>query len=90
MTRIRWTQEAADQLEAIVLHIQKDNAEAAHDVARTILDRIADLETFPAIGRPGEREGTRELVSAPYVVVYRLKDDVAEILHIWHGAQDWR
>jgi hypothetical protein len=22
--------------------------------------------------------------------VYRLKDDVAEILHIWHGAQDWR
>lgn len=90
MTRIRWTPEAADQLEAIVLHIQKDNAEAAYSIARAILDRIDDLENFPAIGRPGELQGTRELVSGPYVIVYRLKDDVAEILHIWHGAQDWR
>jgi toxin ParE1/3/4 len=90
VTRIRWTREAADQLEAIVLYIQKDDAKAAYKVAQTILDRIADLETLPAIGRPGEQAGTRELVSAPYVIVYRLKDDVAEILHIWHGAQDWR
>ena len=90
MTRVRWTPEAADQLEAIVLHIQKNDTEAALNVARSILDRIGDLKTFPAIGRRGEREGTRELVFAPYVIVYRLKDDVAEILHIWHGAQDWR
>jgi plasmid stabilization system protein ParE len=51
---------------------------------------VAELETFPALGRPGEKKGTRELVSAPYVIVYRLHKDVAEILHIWHGAQDWR
>ncbi len=70
--------------------IREDNPEAARAIAETILDRIAQLESFPSIGRPGERQGTRELVSPPYVIVYRLNDDVAEILHIWHGAQDWR
>ncbi len=90
MTRIRWTTEAADQFEAIINHIREDNAEAAHVLAQTILDRIAGLEKFPGLGRSGERKDTRELVSPPYVIVYRLKEDVAEILYIWHGAQDWR
>lgn len=90
MTSIRWTTEAADQLEAIVNHIRQDNPEAARAVAQTILDRIAELEQFPGLGRPGEKKGTRELVAPPYVIVYRLRKDLAEILHIWHGAQDWR
>ena len=76
MTRIRWTTEAADQLEAIVSHIREENPEAARAAAQAILDRVAQLQTFPGIGRPGEKEGTRELVSSPYVIVYRLhKDD---------------
>jgi hypothetical protein len=29
------------------------------------------------------------LVSSAYVIVYRLKEDAAEILYICHGAQDW-
>jgi addiction module RelE/StbE family toxin len=91
VTRIRWTTEAANQLEGIVDHILKDNPEAARKVARAILGRIENLKDFPRLGRPGEEvEGTRELLSPPYVIVYRIKDDVAEILYIWHGAQDWR
>jgi plasmid stabilization system protein ParE len=35
-------------------------------------------------------KGTRELVSPPYVVVYRSTEEIVEILQIWHGAQDWR
>jgi toxin ParE1/3/4 len=46
--------------------------------------------TLPGIGRPGEVQGTRELVSAPYVIVYRSTEEIVEILHIRHGAQDWR
>jgi toxin ParE1/3/4 len=90
VTAIRWSAEAADQLEAIVNRIREDNPEAARAVAQAILDRAAELQTFPGLGRPGEKKGTRELVSPPYVIVYRLRKDVAEILHIWHGAQDWR
>lgn len=91
MTLIRWTTEAADQLEGIVDQILKDNPEAARKVARTIIGRIENLKDFPRLGRPGEDvEGTRELHSPPYIIVYRLKGQVAEILYIWHGAQDWR
>jgi toxin ParE1/3/4 len=90
VTRIRWSTDAINQLEAIVNHIQQDNPEAARKTAQAILDRISKLESFPGLGRPGEDvKGTRELHSPPYVIVYRLKD-VAEILYIWHGAQDWR
>jgi plasmid stabilization system protein ParE len=91
VTRIRWTTDAANQLEGIVRHIQENNPDAARRAAQTILGRIGELEAFPNLGRPGEEvKGTRELVCPPYVIVYRLKNDVAEILYIWHGAQDWR
>jgi plasmid stabilization system protein ParE len=56
---------------------------------KEVIDRIEQLATFPGLGRPGEVKGTRELVSPPYVVVYR-STEVVEILYIWHGAQDWR
>jgi plasmid stabilization system protein ParE len=33
-------------------------------------------------------KGTRELVSPLYAIVYRSTEEIIEILHIWHGAQD--
>jgi toxin ParE1/3/4 len=88
--QIRWTTEASDQLEAAIQHIQQDNPTAARSLAQTVIDRIEQLATFPGLGRAGEVRGTRELVSPPYVIVYRSTEEVVEILHIWHGAQDWR
>ena len=90
MRQIRWTTVAADQLETAVRHIQQDNPAAARNVAQAVIDRIEQLAAFPGLGRPGEVKGTRELVSPPYVVVYRSTEEIVEILHIWHGAQDWR
>jgi plasmid stabilization system protein ParE len=88
--QIRWTTEASDQLEAAVKRIQQDNPAAARNVAQAVIDRIEQLAAFPGLGRPGEVNGTRELASPPYVVVYRSTEEIVEILHIWHGAQDWR
>ena len=90
MRQIRWTTEAADQLETTVKHIQQDNPTAAQNVAQEVIDSIEQLAVFPGLGRPGEMKGTRELVSPPYVVVYRSTEEIVEILRIWHGAQDWR
>jgi addiction module RelE/StbE family toxin len=90
VSRIRWTPEASDQLVAAVERIQTDNPTAARKVAQSVIERIEQLTRFPSLGRPGEVKGTRELVCSPYVVVYRHSGDVIEILHIWHGAQDWR
>ena len=41
-------------------------------------------------GRPGLIEGTRELVEAPYIIVYRVDNEREEIvvLAIFHGAQN--
>jgi toxin ParE1/3/4 len=88
--QIRWTTESSDQLEAVVKRIQQDNPTAARNLAQAVIDRIERLAAFPGLGRPGEVKGTHELVSPPYVVVYRFTEEIVEILHIWHGAQNWR
>jgi len=64
----------------------------AEPTVRTIYQRIRSLGTAPYKGRPGNRSGTRELPLSPlpYVVVYLVKPEAVEILHIHHGAQDWR
>ncbi len=90
MRLIRWTTKAAEQFEAAVKHIQQDNPTAGRNLAQGVSDQIEQLATFPGIGRPGEVKGTRELVNPPYVVVYRFTEEIVEILHIYHGAQDWR
>jgi len=33
--------------------------------------------------------GRRELVFAPYIAVYQVKERTVEISRIYHGAQDW-
>jgi plasmid stabilization system protein ParE len=88
--RIRWTAEASEQFAGAVEHILAENPAAARKTAQTVLDRIEQLAAFPALGRRGEVEGTRELVNPPYVIVYRFTDEVVEVLQVWHGAQDWR
>ena len=66
MTRIRWTTEAADQLEGIVKHILNDNPEAARKVARAILGRIENLKHFPRLGRPGEEVVAGQKITTGY------------------------
>jgi toxin ParE1/3/4 len=88
---VRWTTPAADDLYDIVRHIQRDNPDAAVDVAESLYDGCGNLRKFPHLGRKGRIEGTRELVfsSLPYIVVYRIQDQIVEIMRIYHGAQDW-
>jgi toxin ParE1/3/4 len=90
--RIRWTVPAADDLENIKKYLQRHYPHFAELTVRTIYQRIRSLKTAPHQGRPGHRSGTRELplTPLPYVVVYSLKREAVEILHIYHGAQDWR
>jgi len=90
--RLRWTTLAAQDLYRIVQHIQRDNSTAADRVATTLYDGCATLKDFPYRGREGRIEGTRELVfpGLPYIVVYRIEDQIVDILRIYHGAQDWR
>jgi addiction module RelE/StbE family toxin len=89
--RLRWTTPATDDLYNIVQRIRKDNPAAAVVVATTLYDGCGSLRDFPRRGRKGRIEGTRELVfpGLPYIVVYRIQDQIVELLRIYHGAQDW-
>ncbi|MFI5104348.1 MAG: type II toxin-antitoxin system RelE/ParE family toxin [Terriglobales bacterium] len=89
--KIIWSPEAAADFAAIVRYIREDNAAAAQRVARSVYQHISQLKSFPNQGRPGRMDGTRELVfpPLPFVVVYRVKESVVEIVRMLHGAQRW-
>jgi toxin ParE1/3/4 len=90
--RIRWTVPAADDLENIKKYLLQNYPQFAESTVRTIYQRIRSLKASPNRGRPGHRSGTRELAITPlpYAVVYAVKAEAIEVLHIYHGAQDWR
>lgn len=88
---VRWSPEAAADFTAIIRYIRNDNPSAALQVARAIYNAIAQLNTFPNRGRPGRVNGTRELLlqNLPFIVVYRVKENLVEIVRLLHGAQRW-
>lgn len=90
--RLRWTVPAADDLENIYRYLLKHYPQLAESTVRTIYGQIKKLKTSPKRGRPGHRTVTREfpIPSLPYIVVYAVQSEAVEILHIYHGAQDWR
>ena len=68
-----------------------ENPSAALRLIERIRAAVTRLATSPALGRPGRAAGTRELVipHTPYIVPYRVKNDVVQIITILHGAQRW-
>jgi len=86
---IRWQKRAFADLDAIFDQILAENPKAARQVWRRIIDRIDQLAEHPESGRPGRVAGTRELVvtGTPYIVFYRVADQVVHILRIYHGAR---
>ena len=91
--RVRWTTDAADDLERICDYIAQSRPESARRVAQTVGERIGTLEGFPHLGRPGRVQGTRELAfpPLPFVAIYEVSDaqDEVRVLRILHGAQRW-
>lgn len=85
--KIRLSVAASDQLESIYEYILRDGVEAAAVAISRILDAIERLEQFPRMGREGRRSGTRELVLPPFVVVYRIREDVVAIDAILHSSR---
>ena len=52
---------------------------------------VLRLAEMPAAGRPGRVSGTRELVvpGTRYIVAYRVRNNVLEVLRVMHGARSW-
>ena len=90
--RIRWTDAAAQDLIAICDYTQEHHGVAqARQTAVRIVERIDSLHNFPRKGRLGRKADTRELVltNLPFLAVYRVRENLIEVIRILHGAQRW-
>ncbi|MGH9524032.1 MAG: type II toxin-antitoxin system RelE/ParE family toxin [Terriglobales bacterium] len=89
--RIKWLRIAERNLDAIGEFIAEDNPEAAERTIRRIVEAIDLLRDRPALGRAGRVPGTRELVipDTPFIVPYRIRNGILEILRVLHGARNW-
>ena len=83
---------ASDDLDRGFEWIGRDSPRAASELIARIEAKVTRLATpeLTYMGRPGLVEGTRELLEWPYIIVYKVYEDVGEIviLSVVHGAQD--
>jgi len=90
MAEVRWTQQAADDLEAITEFIALDSPHYAALFVSDIFQTLERVETFPDCGRvvPETNDASlREIIMGSYRLVYRIQSDVAEILTVYHCAR---
>jgi addiction module RelE/StbE family toxin len=89
--RLEYAPRYFHRLEDIYERIAADNPTAARRMIERIRAAVTRLAASPALGRPGRVAGARELVipRTPYIVPYRVKGDVVQIITILHGAQRW-
>lgn len=88
---LQWLPKAiANRVEQIA-YIAQDNPLAAITQGNRIVEQVNMLLQHPEMGRPGRKNGTRELVISrtPFIVVYRIKGKRIELLRLLHGAQKW-
>ena len=87
---IRWTEPAVRGLEELHAYLAADRPEAADRTVGSILNALETAARFPESGRPGTSvKGTRELVLAPWLIVYRVRSGAVEVLAVIHGSRKW-
>lgn len=90
--QIIWSEQARDDLQAIVLFIAQDNPPVAEEFGYRLMSKVDVLAEFPLLGRivPEEDDETvRELILRPYRIIYQVRADGRDIaiVRIWHGAR---
>ena len=90
MGQVRWTPQAADDLDAICQFIARDAPQFATTLADRILRATDRLASFPRLGRIVPelgRERIREIIVGGYRVIYRIGQDEVHLLTVHPGAR---
>ena len=90
--KIIWSQQARDDLQAIVLFIAQDKPSVAESFGYQLMSKVDMLMQFPLAGRvvPEENDETiREIIFRPYRIIYKVlpEKQTIGIVRIWHGAR---
>ena len=94
--RIRYAQQAVDDLDAIFDYICLDDPDTARKMLHSFQCSIGRLAATPYIGAALRTDspllisaGYRYIVVSPYLVFYRVVNDEVRIGRILHSRQDW-
>ena len=89
--RIKWLGAALLDLDEIEAYIAEDRSVVAVDVVVNIIKAVSLLGEQQGIGRAGRVPGTKELIvpGLPYIVPYRVKDEVVQVLRVYHTSRKW-
>ena len=87
--KLRWTRRALADLDRIADRIAADKPLSATEFVKAVAEKVARLQMFPLLGRPGAYQDTRELVvHKNYLVTYRVRGEDIAVLQVWHLARD--
>jgi plasmid stabilization system protein ParE len=90
MAQVRWTPQAADDLEAVCLFIARDSPQLAAAFADRVLRASDLLASFARSGRIVPELGIgniREIVVGSYRIIYRIQPEAVHLLTVHHGAR---
>lgn len=89
--KIVWTPRSRRNLRDTARYLTQFNPLAAMSMVRTVRAAPQQLLQYPASGRPGRVDGTRELVviGTAYILPYRVHHDSIEILAVIHSSRQW-
>ena len=94
--RIRYAQQAVDDLDAIFDFICLDDPEQARKILQAFKSSISRLASAPFLGAALRTDspllvfaGYRYIVVSPYLVFYRVVEGEVRIGRILHSRQDW-
>jgi toxin ParE1/3/4 len=88
--KVRLTPDAEADLEGIGDKIAEFNAARAVTYVRELRERCHRIGEFPHAGppRPQWGEGIRIAIHGSYIAVYRVRDEMVQVLRVVHGARD--
>ena len=90
MSALTWSPEALRDTESIRAYIAEDSERYADLVVRRIMAAVERLAAFPESGRivPERNEpAIREVIAAPYRIVYRFRGGTVEIVTVFRASR---
>ena len=90
MTRVRWTDQAVDDLTSIRDFIERDSPRYGRLVAERLFEATSRIELFPESGRivpELRRDDVREIIVGEYRVVYRLETETATLITVFRSSR---
>jgi toxin ParE1/3/4 len=92
VTSVIWSPQAIRDVESIRAFIAHDSTTYADLVTQRVVAAVERLRMFPESGRiVPERQDPeiREVIVAPYRIVYRFRAGVVEIATVFRGSRDF-